>query len=79
MLWVSRGWKAKWLRLVWELVEFLSLLLSAIEVTRYPGLAVLISKKSRHLCVEGLKKGSEGNTAAKGADRASVQRQSNGA
>lgn len=32
-----------WLQLVWELVEFLSLVLSGTEATRYAGLAVLVS------------------------------------
>lgn len=81
MPWVSRDWKAKWLHLVWELVEFLSVVLSATEATRYTGLAVLVSKPSKAdtCCVcpnvaEGLKKGGGGNITAKGADWASVQK-----
>lgn len=82
MPWVSRDWKAKWLHLVWELVAFLSLVLSATEATRYAGLAVLVSKPSRCLlyvpkCCRRIKKKKRrrrGNPVAKGADRASVQK-----
>lgn len=54
-------------------------MLSATEATRYAGLAVLVSKLSRHLlcvhkCCRRIKKKERGNTTAKGAERASVQK-----
>lgn len=40
--WVSREQKAKWLCLLWELVEFLSLALLAADATPQTGWAVLV-------------------------------------
>lgn len=67
MPWVSRAWKAKWLPVVWELVQLLSVVLSAAEATGCADGVVLASTADTYCACPGIAEGL--NTGAGGTQQ----------